>query len=122
MLLGTAWVVGCAEQNEPISVEGGANLQLAGLVPEESNPSTLSASLDSEDYPPTYSSTEYQPLPSDIPAGSGQVHVMQPGQTLYRLAVKYYGDGKQWPRIRDANTERISDPRTIPVGTKLIIP
>ena len=127
-ILGTVLVVGCAEQNQqPVShTADDSNLPLAELIPEDSTPSSLSAASGRDPY--TVSSPmDYQPTgliapPPGGPSGSGQVHVVQPGQTLYSLAVKYYNDGKQWPRILEANSERINDPRTMRVGTKLIIP
>ena len=48
--------------------------------------------------------------------------MVQKGETLYSIAKQYYGDGKQWTKIQEANKERISDPNKVPAGTKLIIP
>jgi len=49
-------------------------------------------------------------------------HIVAPQETLYRLAVMYYGDGKQWQKIYYANRKRIADPSDLPVGIRLIIP
>ena len=124
-ILGAVLVVGCANKDkQPVSqTAGDSNLPLADLVPEDSNPSMLSAASEPDPFAPSgYSPTGLMAPPPGGLSGSGQVHVIQPGQTLYSLAVKYYNDGKQWPRILEANSERISSPNTIPVGTKLIIP
>jgi nucleoid-associated protein YgaU len=51
-----------------------------------------------------------------------RTHVVQPGETLWGISQKYYGDGKGWHRIFSANRNRITDARDVPVGTKLIIP
>ena len=127
-IFGIVLVAGCADKNKaPVSQSlDDSNLPLADLVPEESNPSTLSAASESEPFS-SYSSSGYRPgglvaPPPGAPSGSGQVHTILRGQTLYSLAVKYYSDGQQWPRILEANAERISEPTKIPVGTKLIIP
>jgi nucleoid-associated protein YgaU len=51
-----------------------------------------------------------------------RVHIVQPGETLFGLAQRYYNDGRRWRRIYEANRERIPDPNKIRVGTKLIVP
>jgi len=51
-----------------------------------------------------------------------RVHVVRPGETLFGLARKYYGDQRQWRRIYQANRSRIDDPQQIGKGMKLIIP
>lgn len=52
----------------------------------------------------------------------GQIHVVQPGDTLWNLAVRYYGHGRHLNKIRVANRHRLRDPSDLPVGMKLIIP
>lgn len=47
-------------------------------------------------------------------------HEFVTGETLSGLAHRYYGDWREWRFIADTNN--ISDPRSIPVGTILIIP
>ncbi len=53
---------------------------------------------------------------------SGRIHVVQPGDTLWNLAVRYYGHGKHLNKIRVANRHRLRDPSDLPVGMKLIVP
>jgi LysM repeat protein len=52
--------------------------------------------------------------------GSRRVHEVVPGDTLWDLAQRYYGDGTLWPHIAAANG--ITDPRALPVGVLLWIP
>ena len=52
----------------------------------------------------------------------GRTHVVQPKETLYGLAQRYYGDKNQWRKIYYANRNRLSDPNNLPVGARLIIP
>ncbi|PND50063.1 LysM peptidoglycan-binding domain-containing protein [Rhodococcus sp. ENV425] len=52
--------------------------------------------------------------------GSGRVHEVVPGDTLWALAQSYYGDGTLWPQIAGANG--ISEPGALPVGMSLWIP
>ncbi|MDH3647006.1 MAG: LysM peptidoglycan-binding domain-containing protein [Gammaproteobacteria bacterium] len=49
-------------------------------------------------------------------------YVVQSGDTLSKLAKKYYGDAMQYPKIFEANRDILSDPNKINVGQKLRIP
>lgn len=49
-----------------------------------------------------------------------RTHVVARGDTLYALAVRFYGRGADWPRIADRNGVR--DPKRLAVGQKLVIP
>lgn len=72
------------------------------------------------DAAPTYSSA----TSSDevLTPGGSRTHVVQKGDTLYSIARRYYGDGKRWREILDANSNRVKNPQSLKVGTKLIIP
>lgn len=48
-------------------------------------------------------------------------HEVKEGDTLYRIAVKYYGDGKLWEKVRDYNKERVSG-AGLREGVTLLIP
>lgn len=52
----------------------------------------------------------------------GEVYVVQKGDTLYRLARRFYNDQSRWREIWEANKTRLPDPNKLPVGMKLIIP
>ena len=49
-------------------------------------------------------------------------YIVQPGDTLERIATKWLGDAAQWSRVFEANRSRIKDPNLIKPGLKLIIP
>src|ERR1700746_2919849 len=51
-----------------------------------------------------------------------QTHVVQSGDTLSKLAEKYYGDAALYPKIFQANRDVLSDPNKIRPGQKLRIP
>ncbi len=62
------------------------------------------------------------PRPVVSEPSQGRTHRVGPDDTLYSLALTYYRDGNQWRRIFYANRNRISNPRSLPVGMMLIIP
>jgi len=49
-----------------------------------------------------------------------KTYIIQDGEGLWDVAVKFYGDGYQWTKIADAN--HLEDPDNVDPGTKLIIP
>ena len=51
-----------------------------------------------------------------------QTHVVQAGDTLSKLAQKYYGDASLYTKIFQANRDVLSDPNKISPGQKLRIP
>lgn len=53
------------------------------------------------------------------PPGSPRTHTVQAGDTYWKLADRYYGNGAEWRTIADANPY---PPRAIPVGVNLTIP
>lgn len=44
------------------------------------------------------------------------------GESLWKIAEHYYGDGKKWPDIYNANKDLIEDPDHIEPGWELNIP
>ena len=66
------------------------------------------------------------PPPTDAPlppAGTPvQLHVVQPGETLYGLARRYLGDGNRYLELFEVNRDVLDDPRVVPPGTTLRIP
>ena len=52
----------------------------------------------------------------------GQTYQVQKGDTLYKLARRFYNDQSQWKIIWEANRARLGNPNNLRVGMKLIIP
>lgn len=71
---------------------------------------------------------EGTPGPSPAPSAAapavpaGQVHVVQPGETLGTIASRYYGTPSKWTILFDANRDRIAGANNVRVGTRLEIP
>ena len=51
-----------------------------------------------------------------------RTYVVQPGDTLFRVAEKFYGDPTKWKRIRDANRTRIDPDGRIRAGQIIMVP
>ena len=51
-----------------------------------------------------------------------QWHEVQKGETLWKIAVTYYGDGSLYTKIFEANRDTLKDPNMIKEGQKLRIP
>ena len=49
-------------------------------------------------------------------------YVVQEGDTLYRIAVRFYGQRSAWNKIREANKAVISTDGRIKVGQKIVLP
>ncbi len=51
-----------------------------------------------------------------------QYHEVVKGDTLWKIAEKYYGDGNLYKDIFEANKDILKDPNMIKIGQKLRIP
>ncbi len=49
-------------------------------------------------------------------------HVVREGETLFRLAQHYYGDGEKFSLLFRANRDVLKTPDDIPPGTVLVVP
>ncbi|WIV11374.1 LysM peptidoglycan-binding domain-containing protein [Proteiniborus sp. MB09-C3] len=62
-----------------------------------------------------------EPTQQVNPKSTGS-YVVQSGDSLWAIAKKYYGDGNQYPKIANANKDKIKNPSLIYPGQKLVIP
>jgi len=51
-----------------------------------------------------------------------QWHEVKKGETLWKIAEQYYGDGSLHTKIFEANRDTVKDPNLIRVGQRLRIP
>ena len=51
-----------------------------------------------------------------------QFYTIVSGDTLWKIASKYYGNGAKWETLFEANRDVIDDPSTVRPGTVLRIP
>jgi LysM repeat protein len=66
-----------------------------------------------------------QPAPVEAAppaAPEPQTYTVADGDSLWAIAERVYGDGNQWGRIHEANSDQIPDPNVIQPGQVLTIP
>ncbi len=75
------------------------------------------------------SSTAAEPPPSLPPleppvgtTGQSVTYTVVAGDSLSKIAKRFYGDANKWPRIHEANSDLIKNPDLIHPGQKLTIP
>lgn len=62
------------------------------------------------------------PETEPLEAPNIEYYIIESGDTLSKIAKRYYGDAMAYPRIFEANREVIQDPDKIFVGQKIQIP
>jgi nucleoid-associated protein YgaU len=67
------------------------------------------------------SSTAPEPK-SAAPAPAQNTYTVVAGDSLSKIAKKFYGNANSWKKIYDANTDRIKNPDVIQPGWVLKIP
>lgn len=61
-------------------------------------------------------------LPVPAAAASPRTYEVVAGDTLSKIAKKFYGDAAKYPKIFEANRDQLKDPDVIKPGQKLKIP
>ena len=51
-----------------------------------------------------------------------RTYTVQAGDTLGKIAAKFYQDGSRWTEIYEANKAQIANPDAIEIGQELVIP
>ena len=87
---------------------------VAAAVPQETARQTSSATPAKRE---TLADTvEYQIT------GTQTSYTIRPGESLVRVALKFYGNKKLWPYLVKHNKSIIKNPDNVPVGTTIQIP
>lgn len=69
------------------------------------------------------SSTSETTASTSTPAtGSNRIYTVVAGDTLTKIATKFYGDAEGWEPIYEANRDSLSSPGSLRVGQTLVIP
>jgi nucleoid-associated protein YgaU len=60
--------------------------------------------------------------PKTAPGSATSRYRVKRGDTLGKIARRFYGSAAQWRKIQQANQSRIKDPKKLPIGMMLEIP
>ncbi|MFZ4397247.1 MAG: LysM peptidoglycan-binding domain-containing protein [Kiritimatiellia bacterium] len=69
----------------------------------------------------TENTADVAPPPQPVTAAT-RTYVVQPGDSVYRIAERVYGDPGDWKKIRDANKDRLGPGNQVRAGQVLVIP
>lgn len=113
-----------APQSTPTAVPSSPTTQpTASPAPTASVTPTATPSPVMTIAPSVTATTTPKVVVSPVPAAAtqtGSTHTVQKGESLWKLAEKYYGSGFEWKKIAEANG--LKNPRIIEVGQQLSIP
>lgn len=104
--------VGLSLQN--VNMEGDKIL-VRGVVPSEYAKNELWDAIKSVD-------SSFGDITADFNVQSGLEYAVVSGDTLSKIAKRFYGDAGHYHAIFNANTDQLSDPDKIQVGQKLRLP
>jgi len=79
-------------------------------IPKEEPPTPPTAEDATAATPPLNDATEYQ------------TYTVEKGDNLWKISKRFYGSGKLWKRIYEANSDIIANPDKIKTGMQLKIP
>ncbi len=71
---------------------------------------------------PTYSDLTLNLTVDPSLAPKQQTYTVAAGDSLSKIAKKFYGNANDYMKIFDANKDKLSDPNAIKVGQQLVIP
>jgi nucleoid-associated protein YgaU len=77
---------------------------------------------DKDDDMPDFSDVKGGASSTAPAAQASETYVVKSGDSLSKIAKQYYGNGNEWKRIFEANTDILKDPNKIFPGQKLKIP
>ena len=102
------------------------SLPAASADTEEDNPIIVPDQIQDETIEIQKVIVDSAPEPAkEIPApptSEFQTYKIQKGDTLWSIARKFYGSGKEWRKIYEANQDSISNPAKIKTGMEIRIP
>src|SRR5215831_10606109 len=100
---------------EPAQVESKAKIVAKDEKPKPVSKPVVASNEAAQATPTSAKSTQ-------AASPATQEYTVKGGDTLSRLAERFYNSGDKWGRIYDANKDTVKNPNYIYIGQKLIIP
>jgi nucleoid-associated protein YgaU len=91
--------------------------KLAGEPPAKPDTPAVADKPDVSALP--FGKKDKKPAPAGDPS---RTYVVQPGDTLYRVAERFYGDSMKWKKIRDANRANVDPDGRLRAGQIIVVP
>lgn len=119
-----AMIGGCQKAETQFPTAQAAQTDYGVMQPElyaaggETTDPTVLTPVDDRSYE-SDSLTTWEP---QEPVDLVRSHTVVKGDTLYKLARRFYSDQSQWKEIYDANRDLLADPHKLRVGQQLVIP
>jgi NitT/TauT family transport system substrate-binding protein len=104
-----------AMKDKPAQVESKAKIVAKDEKPKPVSKPVVASNEANQATPTSVKSTQ-------AASPATQEYTVKGGDTLSRLAERFYNSGDKWGRIYDANKDTVKNPNYIYIGQKLIIP
>jgi nucleoid-associated protein YgaU len=110
-----------ASSRQFVAEGAGSRSQTTSANEPDALPATPVTPLGPPRTAPTTQPSTQQPTVTQQ-AGTARVHVVQQGDTLYRLSTQYYGTGRRYREIYEANRDVMRSEIDLRIGMQLKIP
>jgi tetratricopeptide (TPR) repeat protein len=113
---------GMPPSSRPLISEGAAGRPTSAVADEpDALPATPVTPFGQPRQVPTAPAVDQQ-TPAEQQPGAVRSHVVRQGDTLYRLSTQYYGTGRRWREIYEANRDVMRSETDLRIGMTLKIP
>lgn len=112
-------------QTAPGGSSSGSNINVYDLSSGASGGSfggSTSANYPGGQQTGSYQGLQTQSAGQAASQNSVRTYTVKKGDTLWGISKKFYGDGRLWRNILEANLDKVQNPRTMRVGITLVIP
>lgn len=121
MIFDTNMEVSLEDYNIVEDSKNGFDVTVSVKLKQYKHYGTKLCDIQFEDTKPKATVEEPRPTSSNAPSG-GKTYTVAKGDTLWKIAKKFYGNGSKYPVIQNANKDKIKNPNLIYVGQVLTIP
>jgi tetratricopeptide (TPR) repeat protein len=109
-----------ARQSPGVAIPGGDSGEMMVPVPGSAPSSPARRGFLSN--PPAAQAGEQPGTPPTKPSAAARTHMVAQGETLGKIAQRYYGSSARWHEILDANRDVLKDEKAVKQGMTLKIP